>query len=97
MTASLFVRHDVKDLTHWLDGYKTRTEAGLLEEYGIIAESVHTDLNGGSTVIVMHQFTDETALNAFMALFESEVFRTGAANEGGVLLDTMEVWAGADA
>ncbi|MEM7798393.1 MAG: hypothetical protein AAF633_04305 [Chloroflexota bacterium] len=97
MTATLFVRHRVNHMAHWLNGYKSRSEAGLLKEYGIIAESVHTDLNGGDTVIVMHQFADETALNAFKSLFESELFRAEAAKEGGVLIDTMEMWAGADA
>ncbi len=88
MTYTLIARHEVKDFDTWKQGFDARAE--YLITAGVIASSVHRDLDDPNMVTVQHQFTDLGAAKAFMARFDSDEFRNSdVLKKAGVNLETM--------
>jgi hypothetical protein len=52
------------------------------------------DLDDPSLVIVHHEFADQATARAFMSLVQSDAFREGPVEEGGVIPETVEIWVG---
>lgn len=89
MTISLFAQSTVKDFDAWKKVADTGKQ--LLKDHGVIANSIHRSLDNPNSIMIYHQFADQAALNAFLALVEAsqDVFI-----EAGVL--TTEMWYGED-
>ena len=67
----------------------------FIRDNGVIADSVHRDLENPNRLTVYHQFADERTAQAFMALVNSDLFKKDA-EKNGVNLATMEVWISED-
>ena len=93
MTASMFARHQVNDFASWKKVYNE--VAPLREAGGVIAASVHRDANDPNTVVVYHQFTDLSALEAWTTTMNEEEFQSALA-KAGVKPETLQVWLGED-
>lgn len=93
MTVSMFVRHEVQDYATWKKGYDEAAQ--FIRGNGVIAESVHRDLENPNRLTICHQFADERAAQAFLALVDSDLFKKDA-EKNSVNLKTMEVWIGED-
>ena len=81
---------NLADFSQWKKVYD---EAGpaVLKEGGVLADSVHRDLDDPNMVTVYHQFGDASTAKAFAARLDSDEFRA-MAQETGVHLETVEVW-----
>jgi quinol monooxygenase YgiN len=93
-TASGIARHEVKDFDAWMEEFKgaDATKKAL----GVIAESVHRDLDNPNMVTVYHQFTDAATARAFAGRVNSDQFQGPATESGNILLETMVVMMMAD-
>lgn len=94
MTVSLFARHKVKDFDTWKKLYDE--SAQFVKDQGVIASSVHRDLDDPNLVMAYHQFADVSTAKAYKALFDSDLFQEGPVKVGGVIQETLEVWVGED-
>lgn len=91
MTASLIVRSEVKEFDTWKKSFDGGAE--FVKGLGVIASSVHRDLDNPNIVTVRHQFVDADKAKAFANVINSDVFRKGdPVKNGGVILDTMMVF-----
>ncbi len=77
----LVARHRVKDVEHWLNGYKSPAAKAVRERMGVIAETAYVSIQEDNQVMVVHHFQTQTALQAFLDLPE---FKAGL-KELGVL------------
>lgn len=93
-TASGIARHEVKDFDAWLESFNGAAE--IKKELGVIAESVHRDLDNPNRVTVYHQFADVETARASVDSLNSDRFRGPAKEEGNILLETMVVMVMAD-
>lgn len=95
MSVSLFVKNKVKDFDTWKKLYD---EGGpmIREKHGVIADSIHRQLDDPNTIIVYHKFESEENLKMHLAAMKSDEFLEGPVKMGGVILETMEVWTGVD-
>lgn len=95
MTVSLIARHEVKNFDAWKKVYDGNAE--FIKGLGVIAESVHRDLDNPNMVTVYHQFADVATLEAFTSAMnpESDNFKA-VAEQGGILLETLVVMVMAD-
>jgi len=93
-TASGIARHAVKDFDAWMEEFKgaDATKKAL----GVIAESVHRDLDNPNMVTVYHQFADAATAKAFAGRVNSDQFQGPATESGNILLETMVVMMMAD-
>jgi len=95
MTVSMFARNKVKDFATRKALFDESAE--FVKGKGVIASKVLQDLDDPNLVIVHHQFADARTAKAFMALVNSDLFRKGdPVKNGGVILETMEMWVGED-
>ncbi len=63
MTATLFVKHKVRDYRAWKPVYD---ELGAVrKQNGVTTASIHRDPKDPNTVIVVHQFRDLTEATRF--------------------------------
>jgi quinol monooxygenase YgiN len=92
MTICGWARHKVQDFATWKNVYDEGSQRRA--EVGVIADRVFHDLDDPNVVVVYHEFESKEKLNAFMARAASDDFRKRAGENGGVLLDTLEVWTG---
>lgn len=91
MTASLIVRSEVKDFDTWKKSFDGGAE--FVKGLGVIASTVHRDLDNPSIVTVRHQFVDADKAKAFADVVNSDLFRKGdPVIKGGVLPDTVVVF-----
>lgn len=88
-TASGIARYEVKDFAAWLKWFNGNAERK--KELGVIAESVHRDLDNPNMLTVYYQFADVATIRAFAAAPNSDRFRAQAQAEGNILLETMVV------
>ena len=96
MTISMFTRSKVKDFGVWKELFDSSTD--FTKQHGVIASNVLCDLDDPNLVIVHHQFDDAGKARAFVDLINSDQFRKGPpVTEGGVILETLEIWVGEDA
>lgn len=93
-TASLIARHEVKDYDAWMQMFNGGT--AIKKELGVIAESVHRDLDNPNMVTVIHQFADAATARAFADALKSDRFRKQATESGNILLETHVVMVMAD-
>lgn len=93
-TASGIVRHEVKDFAAWLESFNGAAE--IKKGLGVIAESVHRDLDNSNVVTVYHQFADVATARVSVDSLNSDRFRVPAKKEGNILLETMVVMMMAD-
>ena len=94
MTVSLFVQHQVKDFNIWKKFYDENAPQ-VLKTGGVIVDTVHRNLDDPNSVLVYHQFADTDALNAFVALLNSDEARELSAVSGAIM-ESVNVWTGAD-
>ena len=73
MTATSIARHEVKDFDAWMEMFKGGAE--IKKGLGVIAESVHRDLDNPNMVTVINQFADAATARAFVDALKSERFR----------------------
>jgi quinol monooxygenase YgiN len=93
-TASGIARHEVKDFDAWMEEF---TGAGATKQaLGVIAESVHRDLDNPNMVTVYHQFPDAATARAFASRLNSDRFQGPATESGNILLETIAVMLMAD-
>ena len=96
MTISIFTRNKVKDFTVWKEVYDSG--ADFVKQQGVVAANVMRDLDDPNFIIVHQQFDDVDKAKAFVDLVNSDQFRKGPpVTQGGVILETMEIWVGVDA
>lgn len=89
MTTTLFVKHMVNDYSNWKRGYDDFTP--FRNKSGIIAGSVHRDVNDPMAIMVTHQFKDTGAMMAFANSAELK-----AAMAGAGVIGMPEIWFGED-
>lgn len=89
MTASGFVRHEVNDFATWKKAYDESAE--FIKSMGVIADSVHRDLDNPNMVTVYHQFADVATLKAFTVALNGDDFKAQA-GPSGIQLETMELF-----
>ena len=94
MTASLIARHEVKDFDAWMEMFNNGAE--IKKGLGVIAQSVHRDLDNPNMVTVYHQFADAATARAFAGAMNSDRFRKPATESGNILLETLVVMVMAD-
>jgi len=94
MTATSIARHEVKDFDAWMEMFKGGAE--IKKGLGVIAESVHRDLDNPNMVTVVNQFADAATARAFVDALKSERFRKAATESGNILLETHVVMVMAD-
>lgn len=88
MTYTLIARHEVKDFDTWKQFFDGSGE--FVTSAGVIASSLHRDLDNPNMVTVQHQFADAGKAKAFMARLDSDEFRKGdPLTKMGVIMDTM--------
>ena len=86
MTVSLFVQIKVKDFDVWKKHYDAGAQ--FMKDNGVIADSVHRNLDNPNSVMIAQQITDSN-LKSYLALLEgSQEVREGE----GIL--TWEQWVG---
>jgi hypothetical protein len=91
----MFTRSKVKDFGVWKELFDSSAE--FVKEHGVIASNVLRDLDDPNLVIVHHQFAEASAARTFFGMVNSDQFREGPpVKEGGVILETLEVWLGED-
>ena len=96
MTVSIFTRSKVKDFDMFKKSIDSAAE--WTKQQGVIATNVLRDLDDPNLVIVHQQLDDANKAKALVGLMNEDGFRKGPpVTEGGVILDTMEVWVAADA
>lgn len=83
MTVTLIGRHEVKDFDAWKKVYDSST--AIRDESGVMADSIHRDLDNPNLVTVYHQFADAAAASAYAARLDSDQFRAMAEEVGIVL------------
>ena len=94
MAVSLFARHKVKDFAIWKKLHDENAQ--FIKDNGVIASSVHRDLDDPNLVMAYHQFADASTARAYLALFDSGAFQEGPVKIGGVIPKTLEIWVGED-
>ena len=94
MTATSIARHEVKDFDAWMEMFNGG--AGIKKELGVIAQSVHRDLDNPNMVTAYHQFADAATARAFVDALNSDRFRGPATESGNILLETHVVMVMAD-
>jgi quinol monooxygenase YgiN len=93
-TASGIARHEVKDFAAWLEEFQG---AGATKQaLGVMAESVHRDLDNPNMVTVYHQFADAVTARAFAGRVNSDQFQGPATAAGNIVLETMVLMMMAD-
>lgn len=93
MTISIFVRCQVKDFDTWKASFDSGAE--FIKAQGVIASQVLRGLDNPNLVIVAHQFADATKSKSYLDLINSDLFREGPpVKEGGMILETLEIWMG---
>lgn len=95
MTYTLIARHEVKDFDIWKQLFDGSAE--FVTMAGVIASSVHRDLDNPNVVTVQHQFEDAGKAKAFMARLDSDEFRKGdPVTKGGAIPETIVAMLMAD-
>ena len=84
----------MKDFDAWMEEFKGADETK--KALGVIAESVHRDLDNPNMVTVYHQFADAATARAFADRLNSDRFRGPATESENILLETMVVMMMAD-
>ena len=92
MAVVLSVRSKVKDYDVWREHFDSGAE--FVKQQGVTASRVLRDLNDPNLVVIQHEFADENAARGFMQLMQSDAFREGPVEQGGVIPETVEVWVG---
>jgi quinol monooxygenase YgiN len=87
--ATIFIRHKVKDFNDWKKAYDDFKSIRMSK--GVLAASVHRDVNDGSNVIVTHKFKDENSARSFL---DSEQLKSAMAEAG--ITGEPEIWIGED-
>ncbi len=93
-TASGIARHAVKNFDAWMEEFKGAD--ATKQALGVIAESVHRDLDNPNMVTVYHQFADAATARAFAGRLNSDRFQGPATESGNILLETVVVMMMAD-
>jgi hypothetical protein len=79
--VTLFIRHSVSDYGKWKQGYDAFESAQ--KENGVLAESVHSDVQDPNTVVVIHKFEDLGTAQRFVGLdvLKSAMLRNGVTGQ----------------
>ena len=94
MTVCGIARHAVNDYDTWQKSYDGSAE--YIKGMGVIADSVHRDLDNPNMVTVYHQFADAATARAFAGRVNSAQYQGPAAESGNILLETMALMMMAD-
>ena len=90
MTATLFVRSETTDFDAWKQLWDD--SADFVAQHGVVASSVHRDVDNPNLIVVVHQFETGDAARAYAEMFGSAEFAEGPVKVGGVVPESMEVW-----
>ena len=90
MTATLFVRNEIKDFDTWKELWDD--SADFVAQHGVVASSIHRDVDNPNLIVLVHQFENGDAARAYAEMFGSEAFAEGPVKVGGVVPESMEVW-----
>lgn len=94
MTVSLFVQHQVKDFAKWKKFYDENSRE-VLEAGGVLAATVHRNLDDPNSVLVYSQFANADAAKAFINRLNSDESREVSAVSGSIM-ESLNIWAGED-
>lgn len=84
-----FVKHKVKDYDAWKRVYDEFNSTR--KENGVIAASVHRDINNPNMIYIMHQFKSMNTASEFLS---SDKLKS--AMEGAGVISEPEIWLGED-
>lgn len=92
MTVSLFLRFQVRDFEAWVNPSGDEV-AQMMQNNGVLAYSLHQNLNNPNWLMVHHQLADEKALESLLAWLDTipDGNRYYQALPG-----TLEMWVGDD-
>ena len=94
MTVSLFVQHQVKDFATWKKFYDENSQE-VLEAGGVLADTVHRNLDDPNSVLVYSQFADAETAKAFVNRLNSDEARDVSAVSGSIV-ESLTIWVGED-
>ena len=89
VSVSMISKHRVEDFARWKKTYD-EDGAAIREQGGVIAHSVHRDLDDPYLVTVYHKFGDEQSARAYAGMLDGDEFRA-MAEQTGIDLNSLEM------
>jgi quinol monooxygenase YgiN len=94
MTVSLFQRIQVKDFDSWLNTDPDAVRQ-MMKEQGVVAFSLHRNLDDRNSLNIHYQFADENSAKSFVTWMEKMITEWPKIQAGGEQ-EILESWIGED-